>query len=167
MIWVKTDHRSRPTTFISWREDSSEPAEKCGERSWKRRGLDWELALDWSKAEEGRSLAIDLSLRGFSPERLYQIEYLLWSPRRQNEWPEVRGQISGATQVHPPRIAHYKSLQPSARHRAHHYADCRAVRIRVRLLIQPDFQDLARSLSSLVSECTLWESGPSVRMCFG
>ena len=100
MIWVKTDHRSRPSKFLSWREDSSEPAEKCGERSWKRRGLDWELALDWSTADEGCTLAVDLSLCGFSPERLYQIEYLLWIPRRENEWPEVRGQISGATQAH-------------------------------------------------------------------
>ena len=44
-VWVKTDDASKPSIFLSWREDPLEIIPLSGGRSWKRRGPDWELVL--------------------------------------------------------------------------------------------------------------------------
>ncbi len=94
-VWVITDRQGEGRSFLPWREDVLAVEEIVEGRSWKRRGVDWELSLDWSFVDSGEVCFLEIALEGFSPERLYQVEYQLWAARRGGVWPRVLGQSGG------------------------------------------------------------------------
>lgn len=92
-IWVNTAHGEYDGLLLPKREDEVSAQGENG--SWTRKGLDWELSIDWSFEEHSQSVTLDVVLHAFSEERQYQIEYLVWVPQREGAWPEVCGVKEG------------------------------------------------------------------------